>query len=381
MWSREMHGVARVVTGGGKTVFAYLCIETFLKEFQGGRVVIIVPTVALLDQWFVDIIDSTDLHEEDIACYSGENHPQSPQKINILVLNTARKAAPEISVYDDTPKILIVDECHRAGSPQNALALQGNYEATLGLSATPERESDEGFEERIVPALGPVFYEYDYSDASHDRVIVDFDLINVEIDPASAETLDHTRTARDLADIANRGSVNSNPAQRKKILQEKMALSSQAALRVPWAVKLALAHRNQRIIIFHERVASLNRIVALLAKFGQNAVEYHSHLSESHRRDNLRLFRRGMVNVLVTCRALDEGANVPEANVAIIARSTSSTRQRIQRLGRVLRPAENKNAAIVYTLFAGVEEQDRLAAEEQDLEGVAHIIWKRGVAQ
>ena len=124
---------------------------------------------------------------------------------------------------------------------------------------------------------------------------------------------------------------------------------------------------------------SLNRIVELLARYGQNAVAYHSHLSEPHRRDNLRLFRRGMVNVLVTCRALDEGTNVPEANVAVVARSTSSTRQRIQRLGRVLRPAANKIAATVYTLFTGEDERDRLAEEEQELEGVARIIWKRGV--
>jgi superfamily II DNA or RNA helicase len=150
---------------------------------------------------------------------------------------------------------------------------------------------------------------------------------------------------------------------------------------VPWAVKLALAHQGERIIIFHERVESLNRIIALLAQHGQNSVAYHSQLSEYHRRDNLRLFRRGMVDVLVTCRALDEGANVPEANIAIVARSTSSTRQRIQRLGRVLRPANGKNAATVFTLYAGEEERDGLALEAEGLEGVARVVWKRGTVQ
>ena len=124
-WARDLRGVARVVTGGGKTVFAYLCIEEFLKRFPDGRVVIVVPTIALLDQWFVDICDSMDVLEEQIACYSGESHPDCPGKINILVLNTARRAGPEISEGTDQPTILIVDECHRAGSPENALALQG----------------------------------------------------------------------------------------------------------------------------------------------------------------------------------------------------------------------------------------------------------------
>ena len=86
-----------------------------------------------------------------------------------------------------------------------------------------------------------------------------------------------------------------------------------------------------------------------------------------------------MVNVLITCRALDEGTNVPEANVAIVAHSTSSTRQRIQRLGRVLRPAPGKSRASVYTLYAGRKERERLAAEAMGLRGVARIEWKRGL--
>lgn len=72
------------------------------------------------------------------------------------------------------------------------------------------------------------------------------------------------------------------------------------------------------------------------------------------RRDNLRLYRRGVFDTLVTCRALDEGTNVPETSVAIIAASTASIRQRIQRLGRVLRRAPGKEKATVsipYTLL------------------------------
>lgn len=378
IWARDMHGVASVVTGGGKTVFAYLCIQAFLNRYSEGRVVIIVPTIALLDQWYVDIADSTDISEDEIACYSGENHPERPKKISILVLNTARLTAPDLSSFGDLPKMLVVDECHRTGSPQNSLALRGDYTASLGLSATPEREFDDGFREYIVPALGPIFYEYSYREARRDGVIVDFDLVNIQIESVPKSALLHTSAVKNIESILNKKPHVSDTSNRSELLQKRLALSSQTAIRVPWAVKLALAHQNQRIIIFHERVASLTRIIALLAKFGQNAVTYHSQLSEPHRRDNLRLFRRGMVNVLVTCRALDEGANVPEANVAIIARSTSSTRQRIQRLGRVLRPAIGKSAAIVYTLYSGKNERSQLEDEEQDLEGVARIVWKRG---
>ena len=379
VWAKELRGIARVVTGGGKTVFSYLCLEKFFAEYSDGRAIIVVPTVALLDQWFVDVCDATDLDESEVTCYSGGSRPERPSRINILVLNTARRVSRELSEL--SPTILIVDECHRTGAIENSRALEGFHEAVLGLSATPEREADDGFESRIVPVLGPIIYAYDYLQARDDGVIVDFDLVNIQIalDGDDVNRLPILSEKRDR--LARRRGDPSELQRLQEVASKKIASSAEYAMRTPWAVKLALYHRGERVIIFHERVASLGRITDLLAEFGQNSVAYHSYLSESHRRDNLRLFRRGMVNILVTCRALDEGANVPEANVAIVAHSTSSTRQRIQRLGRVLRPAPGKTHAVVYTLYTGEDQQKQLAEEAANLEGVAKIVWKRGAVQ
>ena len=89
------------------------------------------------------------------------------------------------------------------------------------------------------------------------------------------------------------------------------------------------------------------------------------------------MFRRGEIDVLVTCRALDEGINVPDASVAVLVASTASTRQRIQRLGRVLRPASGKEQALVYTIYATEPEADRLRQEAERLEGANEIRWLR----
>ena len=83
--------------------------------------------------------------------------------------------------------------------------------------------------------------------------------------------------------------------------------------------------------------------------------------------------------MLVCCRALDEGINVPEASVAVIASSTASQRQRIQRLGRILRTAKGKDQAEVYTVFATEEERKRLEAEEAKLEGITSVTWQQGL--
>lgn len=373
-WAARLSGIAKVVTGGGKTVFAYLCLEQFFSEYPEGRALIVVPTLALLDQWFVDITEATTITEEEVACYSGGSRPEEPAKVNLLVLNTARTFAEQISY--GTPSMLVVDECHRSGSVENAKALLGDHQATLGLSATPERDGDDEFENTIVPALGRVVYEYSYEEARRDGVIVDFELVNVEIALPEEEAMRLHPVQSRVSSLTRRSKATDDSLEKRAI--ESVARSAEAATRVPWAVRLALAHRDQRKIIFHERVGSLQLISDSLRRHGQNTVTYHSQLSDPHRRDNLRLFRRGAVNALVTCRALDEGANVPETNVAIIARSTSSTRQRIQRLGRVLRPAEGKEFATVYTLYANEEERERLAWEARDLQGVARVRWKKG---
>jgi superfamily II DNA or RNA helicase len=86
-------------------------------------------------------------------------------------------------------------------------------------------------------------------------------------------------------------------------------------------------------------------------------------------------YRSGKLEVLVTCRALDEGFNVPETEVGIIASSTATRRQRIQRLGRIVRPAKGKSEAVIYTLVATAPEIARLKDEEAALEGVASVAW------
>lgn len=375
-WARDLRGVVRVVTGGGKTIFSYLCLQRFFDIHSNGRAIIVVPTLALLDQWFIDICDTTDLEESEVACYSGSSRPDAPARVNIVVLNTARHIASDLA--ETRASILVVDECHRTGTVENRRALEGTHQATLGLSATPERETDDGFDTIIAPTLGPIIYTYGYRQARADGVIVDFDLVNVDITLNSRDVdrlgiVQHpgTLVSQEQLEVKTQSSVDG-------ISTRALVQSAESLLRIPWAVRLALSHRDERVIIFHERVEDIGTIGDMLSNHCQNHVRYHSRMSEPHRRDNLRLFRNGVVNMLITCRALDEGANVPEANVAVIAKSTRSTRQRIQRLGRVLRPAPGKRHALIYTLFSGKEQKERLAQEANAMKGLASISWKRG---
>ncbi|MFQ5759222.1 MAG: DEAD/DEAH box helicase [Candidatus Bathyarchaeia archaeon] len=84
---------------------------------------------------------------------------------------------------------------------------------------------------------------------------------------------------------------------------------------------------------------------------GFEAGIYHSNMDMNVRKRNLREYKSGKTSVLVTCKALDEGLDVPDTSVGIIAAATSSIRQRIQRIGRILRKAPGKNYSLIYTIF------------------------------
>lgn len=369
-------GVAAVVTGGGKTMFAFACMARIHSASPDTTFVIVVPTVALADQWVVGLTEDLGVPAADIALTGGGARAGRPKRVNVMVVNSARRQAPAIA--SSGPTMLVVDECHRAASEKNSQALAGPHVATLGLSATPERDWDNLFDEVIKPALGPVIYEYGYNEARRDEVISPFNLVNVEVAMTAPEQQEYDRLTKKVITALRRKDKGQDiEDQLERLLRQRARVSAKVRARLPMAVRLVEQHRMDRAIVFHEDINAANILCELLLSRGHRAAVYHSALGVSVRHDNLRMFRAGEIDVLVTCRALDEGINVPDARLAVIAASTASTRQRVQRLGRVLRPAPGKGLATVYTIYAAKPEEDRLRAEAEQLEGAESVKWLR----
>jgi superfamily II DNA or RNA helicase len=53
---------------------------------------------------------------------------------------------------------------------------------------------------------------------------------------------------------------------------------------------------------------------------------------------------------------LNEGVDVPAANVAVIISGSGSVREHVQRLGRILRPQEGKRAILYELVSEGTSE-------------------------
>lgn len=369
LWSQRFRGVVSVVTGGGKTFFALMCVIKFLKKHPAGQVLVIVPTIALQDQWSIEISSVLGVNDEKISHFPDKK--ARPNTFNILVINTARNI--DKSLFLKNPSFLIVDECHKAGSNENSKALAFESCAELGLSATPKRENDTGFEDFIEPKLGSIIYEYSYGEAFKDGVISNFNLTNIRTNLRGKEEQDVAALKKRIAIELSQKNVD---YEKVEMLQIKKARIIKGAVnRLPVSLKVIMGLKTKKVIVFCESIKHADYINTYLLKKNRFSTIYHTGVSRIVRQSNLIMFKRGLSRVLVTCTALDEGLNVPDIDVAVIVSQTMSSRQRIQRLGRALR--RGKELAEIYTIYIGEEEKLFLIKEFSNLKEITSFKWKK----
>jgi superfamily II DNA or RNA helicase len=114
---------------------------------------------------------------------------------------------------------------------------------------------------------------------------------------------------------------------------EARLVAMNAAAKIATIEELLRRHARDKVIVFSEYVDMVERVSRMLLL---PAITYRTPPAE--RRAILEGFRSGALTKLVTGRVLNEGVDVPDANVAIVASGSASMREYVQRLGRVLRP-------------------------------------------
>ena len=176
IWKESFSGVVSVATAGGKTFFSFLCIEEYLKNSPESKIIIMVPTIPLLDQWKMALIDELGINEAEISLGGGGNKFKTLKKFNLFVYQTGSKLIPSFN-FNDNKFMIVVDECHKAGTESIRGVFENEYKASLGLSATPRREYDSYFEDYVSPTLGGIIYSYTYDQALKDGVIPNFEFV------------------------------------------------------------------------------------------------------------------------------------------------------------------------------------------------------------
>ena len=374
LWWAKKRGIIKVVTGGGKTVFAIHCLKKYLEEEPDKSILIVVPSIALLDQWYEGI--SLNFKSKDIALNGGGEQITDLSKVCITTIDSLKNI---ISKVDQDNTLLIVDECHKIGTEKRGEMLTGNWHATLGLSATPERDYDDNFYIIIKKILGDIIFDYDYIDAREDEVIVNFKLLYAYAEMTEAENdkyKDFTKKIQRRA--ATIGGNNMNDYPLKMLIFNRARMVKNSKNRIPFGVELLQKHKRDSWIVFTENKKQAKEFNKIINKKGYKSAIYNTDLDNAEREENLNNFKSGNLNVLVSCTALDEGFDMPEADGAMILSASSSKRQRIQRMGRVLRITANKENALIVTVYSSNTEYVKLKEESNryQLEKVP-IRWQK----
>ncbi|HEV8157499.1 MAG TPA: helicase-related protein, partial [Pyrinomonadaceae bacterium] len=131
---------------------------------------------------------------------------------------------------------------------------------------------------------------------------------------------------------------------------KKIALGTEAKVRV--LQDLLVRHRRDKVLIFtHE-----NEMVYRISNdYLVPAITHETNVKE--RKFWLDAFNKGDVLALATSKVLNEGVNIPDASVAIILSGSGSSREHIQRLGRILRKKEDKQAILYEVVTRNTTEE------------------------
>ena len=374
LWWSKKRGIVKVVTGGGKTVFAIHCLTKYLEENKDHSIFIVVPSIALLDQWYEGL--QKDFNEKEIALNGGGEHLEKLSRINLSTIDSVKNI---IEQFDASKTLLIVDECHKIGTEKRGEVLSNSWHATLGLSATPERDYDDNFYIIIRKILGDIIFDYDYIDAREDEVIVNFKLLYAYAAMTPDEEEKYKKFTKSIQRrAATIGGNDMNDYPLKMLIFNRARMVKNSKNRIPFGVELLQKHKRDSWIVFTENKKQAKEFNKIINTKGYKSAIYNTDLDSAEREENLNNFKNGNLNVLVSCTALDEGFDMPEADGAMILSASSSKRQRIQRMGRVLRITANKQNALIVTVYSSKTEFAKLREESNryKLEGVP-VRWQQ----
>lgn len=370
-------GILKVGTGKGKTIFAIYCIKQFLRENGDFRTCVIVPTINLMFQWKKELLKFLELEEDQISLYYGqEKHAEG--KVVIFVVNSAVKDSNLLKAHSLKPfDFMVADECHHYGSNSFSKIFGIRTKNSLGLSATPERDKDGT--KLITDGLGPKVFQLSHLDDP--SAIPNFALCSILVELNEEEKSEYEENAFKIVKLNNfflmKYGIKPEDDEYRIKIKELADKKIPAALRMLqlWSKQSGIKHqaenklnivsklvnweKDNKIIIFNERINFTKRLYEKLKGIVPNLFMIHSDLSKAEVQQRLDDFKNTANSVLIAPRLIDEGYDVPDASVAIVVSFTKSARQMIQRDGRILRKTPEKQFAKRYSLVVEDIEEDK----------------------
>jgi len=347
-------------TGAGKTFVAIQAIQHVKRS-----TVIVAPTIDLLHQWYARLVNAFAI---DVGVYYG-----GEKRVLPLTVTTYHSAGDLMAEYGSTFKLIIFDEVHHLPAPTwGEMALMAPAPLRMGLTATyPEEEEQSNGRWRIDELIGPVIYTKRIEDligqqlaryrtqrlrvdlSPEERQSYDADYA-IYIDFVRSRQLQRHHGARWIMELMRLSAVDAQARQAFLARQRLLRLLACAQGKFNALDALLCEYATEQILVFTEQNSMAYEIAY------RHLVPVITHeTGAAERKHILDGFQAGRYRVIVTSRVLNEGVDVPEAKVAIVLGGTSGAREYIQRLGRILRKVENREAVLFEVIARKTLEEGR----------------------
>ncbi|MDT7777515.1 MAG: hypothetical protein QOC99_27 [Acidobacteriota bacterium] len=348
-WKRAAFcGVVVLPTGAGKSLVAQMAVEQVKRS-----TLVVVPTLDLMNQWY-DLLLSC--FQAEVGLIGGGYF-----EVGALTVTTYASAFRFMERLGNRFGLVIFDECHHLpGNIFRHAAEMCIAPFRLGLTATPDRE--DGADSLLEQLVGPFVFRRETHELAGEY-LSDYTVVRLRVELSAEERAAYEREREIFrAFLKDKGiglsslrgwqmfvaaSARSSEGRRAMMAyreSKRIALGTDSKLRV--LAELLQRHRREKVLIF---TAENEMVYRISRQFLVPAITHATGVKE--RRAWLEAFNRGEVLALATSKVLNEGVNIPDASVAVVLSGSGSTREHVQRLGRILRKFPGKEA-ILYEVVA-----------------------------
>lgn len=391
-------GLLAMATGTGKTITALNCLLEVYKKCNYYKAIILAPTLTLVEQWeseclkfgFNNIIkiSSKNKWNNEIDGLLLREKVSKQSDLSFVIICTYQSYSKR-KVFDvlnrfSARTMFVADECHNMGSPQMLKLLpQINQARRIGLSATPNRQFDEAANEAIYSffnATDGYAFEYSMEEAIANGVLCKYYYYPHAVSLTTEEMNEYSKLTKKIVKYYNfdSGKFKDDPIltalllARKRIIHKafnkveafRSIIEQHYAEHGNLNYTLVYVPEGNEVSDYKETevydeeeinedaiTQSLIDTYTTVVKDVDKQVTVRKFTSNSTERDEiLNQFAKGDISVLTSMKCLDEGVDIPRAEMAVFCASTGNPRQFVQRRGRILRKHPDKEYAIIHDL-------------------------------
>ncbi|MDK2916505.1 MAG: hypothetical protein PWR25_1062 [Euryarchaeota archaeon] len=398
-------GILEMATATGKTMVGLAAAEKLFKLHGSLRVLVLAHSRALLDQWRRETIEKLGFVGDPGKDYQ---NPLNYDDRFVVTFDTLQKVYKDPGAY--AADLLIVDEVHHGAGLQFRKALEVPSRWKMGLSATVEGAERGQVLDRY---LGKTVYTFTLKEAREQGVVPDFRLhvhrtfLDVAEDVEFNEISEHIKKLLNYINANDRERIRALSGHRfsrfeslgdfVKLMRDSRYLETE----VPeeWQKLTGLIYRRRLII--HRSAPRMEQAIRLVKQLGDrkkcvvfsmdietceriygsvkdtvNAYRVHSGLHPDDVKRALTAFRTCTTGVLIAPKMLDEGIDVPDAEIGINVASAKTRLQLVQRMGRILRNRPGKQP--IFHHFVALPRN--FVAAEDSFSYMSDLAWIQDIA-